>query len=486
MAAPMSRILQTTAFTVLAALALTAPAGAAPSSSPAAASASTSGAGSGFRRTHTCGTAQIPRAGGPTLPVFGGTPLRTVYLNRFGGTYVIAGSTTNSSTNTASNNVSANGQSRSAVIDPLGNGFNWTFIASCVREFYAPYNVRVVETEPTSGAYVEAVVGGDGTELGFGPNQLYGIAAADNFCGVTERGIAFSFSETHRGVPQQDYELCATIAHEVGHVLALEHETLAEDLMSYVAVADVTSKDFVDANAACGTFPGQPQSCTCGGSTTNSAARLRMYLGLRPTETVPPTVVLESPSDGDTVGHTFQINATVNDDTAVADVVFLIDQQVVGSTGNPAVATQTFAVSDLALGAHVIEVQAIDSSGNMASATANITVSADCGGCEPGLTCVDGECLVATGEPCRTDVACAGGQCATTGEGTFCTQSCDLAADTCPDGFACVQAGAASVCDFSGGGCCSAGGGREQLAGTALLMFGVGLLLVRRRRAARA
>ncbi len=179
-----------------------------------------------------CGTEQIAAA--PLSPAVWHAPgpQRIIYLNRFGGTYQIMGRTSNAETNVVSTSVTANRAPRTAVIPPLATGFNWESIAACVAVAYAPYDVRVVEFEPPPGTvYVEAVVGGFGTELGFGTDDLFGIAAADNFCGVTERGVAFSFSETHRNVAQRDGELCATIAHEVGHLLALEHEVLATDMI---------------------------------------------------------------------------------------------------------------------------------------------------------------------------------------------------------------------------------------------------------------
>jgi len=436
---------------------------------------------SDFRRTHVCGTPQV-RHSFNAEPWFAGTP-RIVYLNRYGGTYQITGNTTNSSTNTAATFVSANGGSRTAVIAPMASGFNWTTIAQCVRNFYAPYNVYVVETEPSSGQYVEAVVGGDGTELGYGRNELFGIAAADNFCGVTPRGIAFSFSETHRGVPQADQELCATIAHEVGHLLALEHETLATDLMSYVLVSETTSKSFVDQNSSCGVYPNQPTSCSCGGSTTNSAARLRQFVGTHSTETTPPTVALVNPGNGATVRPSFTIEATATDNDAIAEVSFEVDGTVVGSDTVPDGTTYTAEVTGLAEGQHSVLARAIDPAGNSTTATATVTVTYDCGGCDPGFSCVQGECYVATGEPCRTDIPCAGGQCVQQADGDqFCTQTCDVSNDTCPGGFECVQAGDNGVCNFSAG-CCSAGG-RDQAVGSVLLMLAVGLVMRRRRRRA--
>jgi MYXO-CTERM domain-containing protein len=239
---------------------------------------------SDFRRTHACGTRQIPGPVAFAPPVqHAASGPRLIFLNPHGGTYHIKLAATNSATQTANQQViSGDNRPHEAVIAPLAADFPWATISACVKAYYAPYDVRFTETRPTSGTYIEAVVGGTGTELGFGADELFGIASADNFCNVTEAGIAFSFSETHRGVPRRDEELCATIAHEVGHLLALEHETLATDLMSYVFVDDTSSKSFVDRASSCGVQPGQATQCSCppSPSATNSAMRLRDFVGV--------------------------------------------------------------------------------------------------------------------------------------------------------------------------------------------------------------
>jgi len=435
---------------------------AAPSDAPTSGPTSSS-----FRTTHRCGTPQIrgvaTEASVPSFLAAGAQ--RTIYLNRNGGTYQFTNAATNSATNVSNSNII--GHSGTATIAPLGTGFNWPMIVACVTEDYKKYNIRVTETEPTSGDYVEAVVGGDGTELGFGPNQLFGIASADNFCGLTERGIAFSFSETHRQVPDQDEELCATISHEVGHLLGLEHETLAPDVMSYVLVSETTSKSFVDQASQCGTTPQQPMACSCGGSSTNSAARLTNFLGLRSTETVPPTLAVQDPTDRLVLPPSFIVTSTATDNEAMSDVTVLIDGIAVGSDAEPEGDTYKITVSGIAEGDHALEVVARDQAGNTASKQLAITVK-----------------KLGIGETCVDNAACEGNLCANSASGNFCTQVCEVSNDTCPDGFDCTAVGATAVCVASpdGGGCgCSSTANPGAMA---LLMFGVGAVLLRRRRRA--
>lgn len=440
-----------------------------------------------------CGTHQVARSSAPppTQRLAADGP-RVIYLNKNGGTYTFSGAT-DSATNHASGVSNGPG---SATIPALNtNQFDWAFVSQCVQDYYAPYNVTFTETEPTSGDYIEAVVGGNGTELGYGTDELFGIAAADDFCSVTERGIAFSFPGTHVGVPQADEELCATIAHELGHVMALEHEALAIDLMSYVLVSESASKDFVDQNANCGVYPGDNYQCSCGGFQTNSAQRLEDYLGLRPAETNPPTLAITSPDNGATLPPTFTIAATATDDTAVARVEFYVDGLSVGNDTSAAGDGYALTVEGVDPGSHELEVIARDPSGNEASATITITVADGCDACPDGsadYVCVEGACLLADGQGCDDGALCASGLCLDDGEaGQYCTSTCDLAADDCGQGFDCTDDGTgAGVCtlngeplpgdDEDGGGCCQSS--RGSGAGAMALGLMVGAVLVRRRR----
>lgn len=229
------------------------------------------------RNVRGCGTRQRPPAAVPAPRPIADGP-RVLYLNITGGTYTFDDA---EATDSATDNVAnVSDGPADATIPPLDtDAFDWPWIRDCVRDAFAPYDLEVVETEPTSGDYLEAVIGGHGDAVG--DDQLYGIAGADNFCGVTERGVAFAFSEFHTEIAlEPDFELCGTIAHEVGHLLALEHETLAEDFMSYVPVDEVDTKDFVDQDVTCGEYPGEPAECFCvDTATTNSAARLRQFVG---------------------------------------------------------------------------------------------------------------------------------------------------------------------------------------------------------------
>ncbi len=429
-------------------------------------------AGHLIRGPASCGTtrtrAPVPIATPYVAPA--GTT-RTVFLNKNGGTYNITNSATNSSTNTANTIASGDGRTHSnAVIPAIESSFNWPYIVDCVKQQYRTYNIKITETEPTSGNYIEAVVGGNGASTGWSSNSgILGVASADNFCGVTERGIAFSFSTNHLGIQKANDELCATIAHEVGHLLALEHEVASADTMSYVPFASVNQKSFTSSNSQCGTDAQNTNNCSCStsgaGQVTNSAMRLSQFVGTRPIETNAPSLSVKSPGNSDRLAPSFEVVADASDDTEVDQVAVLIDGQQVAagsSPDSPDGSTYTIAVTQIAEGDHTLEVRASDFSGNVTNKQLAITVA-----------------LGAVGDTCLLNEDCHGNLCAQEADGSkFCTQDCS-ADQSCPSGFDCLTSGAQQFCVPGGGGCSIGGGDGAMLA---MLSLGGMLVLGRRRR----
>jgi hypothetical protein len=419
-----------------------------------------------IRDAHSCGTTKIAHPV-PGAVVYATTPTRTIYLNKNGGTYNITTGMTDASTNTANVIASGDGAAHmNAVIPPIDANFDWNYIVQCVKTQYKPYDVIITETEPTSGNYVEAVVGGDGASTGWSASSgILGVAAADNFCGVTEKGIAFSFAHNHIGIARPNDELCATVAHEVGHLLSLEHEISSPDTMSYVPFATAGMKSFTNANSQCGTDAQDTNNCSCtttgAGQVTNSASRLTQFIGLRPTETNPPTLDVTSPGDNVKLPPSFVVTATATDDTAMDQVDVLLNTTNVGDSTSPAGTTYSIQVNNQPEGTYMLEVQAIDLAGNITKKDLAVTIA-----------------LGSTGDNCINNSDCHGNICAAREDNTqFCTQACDDA-NACPSDFSCQMVGAQNLCVPSGGGCNIGGGDGRTLLG----MVGLSLALVLRRR----
>jgi uncharacterized protein (TIGR03382 family) len=447
------------------------------------------------RRADACGTHQVRKAPVELVTPGGAGPI-TVYLNRNGGTYSPAAAT-NSSTNTVDSSTFTGG----SFTIPAMTGYNWTTLRACILEHYEPYDVTFTDTQPASGNFIEAVIGGNGTEVelqGSTIPGLLGVAAADNFCGVTQRGIAFSFSAAHNGIPQALNELCATVAHEIGHLLALEHEVLATDTMSYVFFETAGSKSFHDQNSACGTEPGAETDCSCSsGSTTNSGARLEEFVGLSgggPGPNDPPVMSITSPTNGATVAPGFTVVATA--DEPLDRVELRIDGDLVATdTSSP---FQLQAPDDIAAGDHTLQVRGYDPEGASGNRSIMVTVEGtepppECeidDDCDDGEECVDDECVPEgetpgeLGDDCERDEDCASNMCLVEGDEQHCAEPCAIDGDDCPSGFECLPYDDAGACwpaddgEGGGGGGCAATGG----AGAAPILLGVGLAALLRRR----
>ncbi len=421
----------------------------------------------------------------------GGTPgSRILFVNNCkaettstgaAGCRVTRGNSNNSITNTssiASGNLAAY----------TGSDNTWNAILTCVQTTFAPFGITVTGTNPGSAPHFEAMAAGTPTQVG----MSNGVAGVSPFtCGIINNAISFSFLNLN---PSDVNDACWTIAQESAHAFGLSHEMLGADPMTYIQ--SPPSKRFQNVSACIGTQGCcQPaQECQCGPTTQNSYQRLQDIFG--PSSPTPPTIVIETPLANSQVTPGFVVRAAVTDNQGVASVEMLIDNVAYATLQTPPYAFN--APLTIAQGTHTVTIRATDTINSQGTATVTVIVgdpcndNDDCSAQGTDLVCVDGRCVPGQNTPgglgslCNSPTECVSGLCATKDGENRCVENCDLAADACPDGFACLSNGAGGgLCWISPEGClgCSTDGGPQPT-----LPIGAGLLvaavLVRRRRRA--
>lgn len=249
----------------------------------------------------------------------GQAPLK-IFLNRNGGTY-------SPGQDNSARNTSIVPRTTSTIAPFPYNDAAWNAVAACVRDQFALYNVEIVETEPTSGRYVEHVVGGSPTDIGL-PDGVGGVAPIDNFnCGIIDTAINFTFAEVYGDVQS----ICDTAAQEIAHSFSLDHEFFCPDPMTYLGGCG--PKTFQDSNKSCGEF--EPRACNCNRPSQNSVQIMLEKLGAHdgtvveppPDDPTPPAVSITSPANDATLleNSTIVVTATATDNVAIASTVLQWD-----------------------------------------------------------------------------------------------------------------------------------------------------------------
>lgn len=187
----------------------------------------------------------------------------TFYLNHLGGTYVPGGAD-DPATNTSE--VIAGPATLPAY--PYAD---WDDVATCIRQALSPFNIQVVETEPSSGAYSE-IVFTDQSVLGDGV-----VAYAPSECSTTPvPHIGFVFSGEHAADTAFN---CLLGPSDIGVMTGLSFTTDDCDFMTFAGGCP-TAPQWTDAVLPCGDF--QPSPCFCGGSTQNSFETMNAAYGACP------------------------------------------------------------------------------------------------------------------------------------------------------------------------------------------------------------
>jgi hypothetical protein len=118
---------------------------------------------------------------------------------------------------------------------------------ACTQTYFADFPVTLVDQQPATDDYLLAVVGGNMTLF-----KMIAWGEADTGSdGIYEGGTAFVFSDDHQ-TDHRAQRICETLAHEIGHMLGLDHVDACQDLMSANAscVWDGPRPGFLDENRA--------------------------------------------------------------------------------------------------------------------------------------------------------------------------------------------------------------------------------------------
>jgi hypothetical protein len=359
----------------------------------------------------------------------------------------------------------------------------WNGVVQCVTATYAIYGVEVV-TDPPAGPHVEVMVAGTAAALGLQGNTL-GIAPLTNDCSAQGSAIAYAFANAHLSGPDLVNELCATVAHEAGHIYGLDHEFECKDPMTYLTGCGI--KVFLNRTVPCGEFDA-PRTCKCG---EKQSSHRKLYDVLGPgTPPAPPPITIRSPMPGATVASTFSVFVDVDGRPATTVELWVNGTQVSALPGklsdSPYELTTPASLFD---GVLDLEVRVYDDLGTLGVADLTVQKGTSCvtpDDCPAGFTCDAGRCLAPPadgqlGDACDTQAACASKECVSRGGESFCTQPCWEGTGGCPGGMGCFQADDERFACFvpQDGGCCSAGGSDPRAP---LALLGLALLLRRGRR----
>jgi hypothetical protein len=366
----------------------------------------------------------------------------------------------------------------------------WDQVVACMRQTYSAFDVEIVTERPAGDDYIHVMVAGSPSELGLDANIL-GIAPLSGDCSPQRNVMAFAFSNIHADGDFLD--ICATAAHEAGHVFGLDHEFICQDPMTYLT--ECGQKQFLNLEVECGEFT-EPRECRCG-DRQNSFQKLLDELGggVFPG---PPAVTIQAPANGSIITNGINVFAT----TVEPRVIIRTELWINGwrwADGGSTPEQDLFMIpipAGVPDGVIDLEVRAINDVGAEGTATIQVTKGLPCtavDACAPGQSCDSaGRCVYPTpagqvGDTCTRDLDCATTRCASDGSNRLCTDDCMVGLSDCGDGFTCIEASSptAGLCwpsELVGepGGCCQSSD--HPVRGGVLALATLALVLRPRRR----
>ena len=395
----------------------------------------------------------------------------------------------------------------------------WEDTLQCVKEVYSAFDVKIVDTKPTTGIpFSMIMVGGNDTNRGATALGLSagigGIALVSGNCQPFQRGVSYAFADVYGGSGRA-IELCWTIAQETAHSFGLDHEfsfvddgrSACNDPMTYRTDCG-GQKFFRNKFAVCGEFPGDgqsPRDCQCGAN-QNSHLKLANTFGPGVSLIAAPSVAITTPAASSTAANTLPPNviASTGSKRGVNRVeLYLngykwlsVNGAPFGSNGqaNPS-ASAMLVPTTIPDSIYDIEVRAYDDLELVGLSPIVTVTKGAAGGCATAATCLEGQKCESgrcfwdppagqQGDDCTFPQFCESGICAGASETSqICTTNCiPGVADSCEAGFTCAGTGNAGFCLFAeDGGCCSTSSGVPWTPFT-LGAVVIGFVAIRRRR----
>ena len=438
-------------------------------------------------------------------------PYNTIFLNRCASGCAVTGPSNNNNS--------------SAVPDqsPIVNGPHvlskftfgddtWNKVYACVRDTFAPFNVKITDVDPGSAAHFEIMIAGSPTDLGFSAG--YG-GVSTNGCGSTylPNAVVFDFATVwSNGSPTCGAtcieDICSTAAQEIAHSFGMDHSHNKLDPMTYFTyagrkyfqtTADQCGSDCVSgkspSNFNCTGTDSNVHACCQGfntASTTQNSSALMISLFGAGTLAI-PTVQITKPQQGASVQAGFAINTTITADAAITKAELRVD----GTLVDPVVMSAPYAFNaptTLQPGSHTVEVTGYDAHGTPGKTSITVTIGPPCTddsmcSAEAKEVCIGGRCVPGPnatgglGTTCTGNEMCGDSNCASDGTNMYCTTKCT--AGQCPSGFGCLPIADGSDAGYcwpgysdGGGGGCNTGAGGSIASG---LVFAA-LLFTRRRK----
>jgi uncharacterized protein (TIGR03382 family) len=155
----------------------------------------------------------------------------------------------------------------------------WEETVACMREIYAPFDVKITDEDPGDVPHIEAHFGDAASSLGL-PDNVAGVSPFTTDCGIIENSVVFTFTDV---LPDHTRLMCEVMAQEIAHSFGLDHELLPEDPMTYLDYPG--ERTFQNETAACGEDVARPcgiDSHVCW-QKQNSVQLLESRLGRRGT-----------------------------------------------------------------------------------------------------------------------------------------------------------------------------------------------------------